>query len=176
MLCSFSLFSVCSLFCFSEMASSSVAAENEIIESSEIDVGIEIEINSGDKSSDDDEAEIDWKSYRIEFLDGDRLDSKLLYVVNEEQLYRRCTKHKQIGYWYRCRLRDKDKCSVRVFYEFASNLVVKSNGARHSHGKQSDTYETLTLKSSIKTDVTKLSTVRSQSSSVSEVFYRRCRE
>lgn len=165
----------------SEIQSNS-AAQIEIIELNDSNIAGEVEIDSGNKSSDDDDvnadvqAEIDWKSCKIEFLDGDRIDSKLLYVVDEQQLYRRCTKYKNIGYWYRCRLRDKDKCGTRVLYDFASNSVVKSNGAQHNHGKQEDTFDILSLKTTIEADVSKLSTVRSQSSSVSEVFYRRCRE
>lgn len=166
------------------MASSEIeshaAAEIEIIELNDGDVVAEIEINSENKSSDDDAdsiaTEIDWKSSRFEFLFGDRSDSNLMYVVDEQQLYRRCTKYKNIGYWYRCRLRDKEKCSVRIFYDFASELIVRSNGVEHNHGKQGESYFVLSLKASINTDVSKLSTVRSQSSSVSEVFYRRCRE
>lgn len=157
--------------------------QDEVIVLDESDIAGELEINANEAEHEIDEDEnivrlennnIDLASSAIEFVSGTRSDSKLLYVVAEEQLYQTCTKHKRnIG--YRCRQKNINNCSVRVFYEYASQTITNRKNI-HNHGSQKAEYVENKLKSNIETEVKKLSALTSTSTNISEIFYRQCRE
>lgn len=166
-------------------SSSNENEQDEVIVLDESDIAGELEINAdeADHEIDDDENivglennNIDLASSAIEFVSGTRSDSKLLYVVAEEQLYQTCTKHmRNIGYWYRCRQKNINNCSVRVFYEYASQTTENQKNI-HNHGSRKAEYVENKLKQNIKTEVKKLSALTSTTTNISEIFYRQCRE
>lgn len=160
----------------------SSSSENQIINLDDSDIGVEVEVGASQSDDDANSVELlnnnnsaDLASSPIEFVAGSRSDSNLLYIVNEEQLYQKCTKHKRnLGYWYRCNQKKKNNCPARVFYDFGSKSVTKQTNT-HNHDSQKAAYTENKLKEDIKAEVKKLSAVTSTSTNVSEIFYRQCR-
>lgn len=164
-----------------ELNDSDVINEEEVSTNveDETNANLENEANANENNDDDTsvnvQINVDIESSKIEFVRGSRTDGESLYVVNEGQLYQKCTPLKQVGYWYRCRKHRKLNCRARVFYHFASKSITKRSST-HNHDNQRAEFAELKLSSSIKKDVTSLSSVNSSSTHVSEVFYRHCRE
>lgn len=112
---------------------------------------------------------------RFELIAGARVDSALLYTVDEQQLYRKNSKYKSAGYWYKCRIAE---CTARVFLDSAEENCTrkKTKNAQHTHSNnQKLNYDELKVGQKIKSKCEALSAMDS-STQISAIFNRNVRE
>lgn len=108
-----------------------------------------MEIDSGLQSqSDGDHFEPkEKKEIKFEFITGQRIGSKLLYAIDEKQLYRTETQHNEY-IWFRCRV---PKCVARVKFNERTNKCFKSSRTvPHNHGTQENEFRSLKLLNKVK--------------------------
>lgn len=80
-----------------------------------------------------------------EIISGKRRNSKLVYVISEQQLYIRKTKYKTKQF-YVCYAKD---CKSRVYIQ--NDQCYKSADGEHNHADQKELYEEMKVMSNIKT-------------------------
>lgn len=109
-----------------------------------------------------------------EHVVGKRINSKLLYVTEEKQLYSKKTIKKE-KYFYACYVKT---CKARVFLESEVCYKVK-DFIDHNHETQEDTYRELKIMNNMKTSCMEIhqdSTEPSVLGSIRKIFQSTCVE
>lgn len=106
----------------------------------------------------------------FEFIPGKRIDSELLFMKSEKQLFKKCTLRKHL-YTYKCYV---TRCPSRIIHDTLRNIIFKAKDYKvHTHGDQEKVYKELKLKTTIKTkctDPSALVNTRAGAGNVHEVF------
>lgn len=100
---------------------------------------------------------------RFEFVAGKRHDSKLLYLIDEKQLYKKKSLYKQKTF-YTCY---KNSCKARV--EMLENKICVRSGKNSEHCEhpsQEDTYQELKSLENIKAECKSSTTLRNDTSAL----------
>lgn len=83
-----------------------------------------------------------------EYMPGKRMNSKILWSINEQQFYCKNTITRDGAYAYKCY---EKNCWARVFVDETSGKCVKSKtNSFHDHGTKTELYNELKLKNEIK--------------------------
>lgn len=124
------------------------------------------DIQDTNKSNESDENVQHAANLEYRFMSGLRSDSRLLHVLEENQLYRRNTSTKK-NIIYKCRV---PKCKSRVYLNSLNQCRRVANFKGHNHGDVDTFIEGLELKTKIKTACV-TSTTSEKTKSTRDIFF-----
>lgn len=109
--------------------------------------------------------------YKIELITGQRVDSQLIYTVDEKQIYRKSVRHNNI-YSYVCY---EETCDSRIYFDLDSEKCYKKvDCSLHNHGDQFSKYKELNLKNNMKNECLKAAANKATCKETVRGIYNRC--